>query len=298
MQWSLYQGLLSSEPFRYVDKTVMTPQGLRRVRVNAEQEPGGQTRPIGEGVRSCLLCDDVLVDQRDAGVVVWDVDGTLIPADLRWLRRSIAQTYGIGEPSVVFPKAKVHGYTDESIVVDTAVASGIAPADAEAGVPRFSTVLAAVMQAGRDELARVQPACPGVVESIAELHRRGFVQTVLTGNLRAAAEIKVASLNVRDGLDLQIGAYGSDHRDRLQLAGVVARRYREKFGVELAPERTVVVGDAPNDIACARYAGFRVVVVAHRESREELASHGPDAVLDRLDPELVVATITSLVQQP
>lgn len=245
---------------------------------------------------SCLLCDDVSVDQRDAGVVVWDVDGTLIPADLRWLRRSIAQTYGIGESSVVFPKAKVHGYTDESIVIDTAVTSGIALADAEAGLPRFSTVLAAVMQAGRDELARVQPAYPGVAESIAELHRRGFVQTVLTGNLRAAAEVKVASLNVRDALDLQIGAYGSDHRDRFQLAAVVARRYRDKFGVELAPERTVVVGDAPNDIACARSAGFRVVVVAHRESREELASHGPDAVLDYLDPELVVATITSLVR--
>ncbi len=123
------------------------------------------------------------------------------------------------------------------------------------------------MQAGRAELARVQPAYPGVAESIGELHRRGFVQT-----------------------------YGSDHRDRFQLAAVVARRYRDKFGVELAPGRTVVVGDAPNDIACARSAGFRVVVVAHRESREELVSHGPDAVLDHLEPELVVATITSLVR--
>ena len=134
-----------------------------------------------------------------------------------------------------------------------------------------------------------------MAESIAELHRQGFVQTVLTGNLRAAAEVKVASLNVQGELDLQIGAYGSDNRDRFQLAAVVARRYRDKFGVELAPERTVVVGDAPNDIACARYAGFRVVVVAHRESREELVIHGPDAILDRLEPDLVVATITSLV---
>ncbi|WP_238846120.1 hypothetical protein [Nocardia terpenica] len=61
------------------------------------------------------------------GLVVWDVDGTLIPADLRWLRRAVARTYAIQEGEVVFPTARVHGYTDESIVVDTAVASGVSP---------------------------------------------------------------------------------------------------------------------------------------------------------------------------
>lgn len=234
------------------------------------------------------------MEPRDAGVVVWDVDGTLIPADLRWLRRAIARTYGIAESAVTFPEKKVHGYTDESIVVDTAIASGIAAADAEAGVARFGVVLAEVMDAGRAELTRVQPPYPGVAESIAALHRHGFVQTVLTGNLRAAAEVKIGSLGVGDELDLDIGAYGSDDRDRFQLTAVVARRYRDKYSVELLPERTVVVGDAPNDIACARNAGFQAVVVAHRTSREELASYGPDAVLDYLDPELVVATIASL----
>lgn len=228
--------------------------------------------------------------------MVWDVDGTLIPADLRWLRRSIARTYRLAESAVIFPEKKVHGYTDESIVFDTAVASGIAPADAEAGIARFGTVLAEVMEAGRDELARIQPPYPGVAESIAGLHRLGFVQTVLTGNLRVAAEVKIASLGLRDELDLQVGGYGSDDRDRFQLTSVVARRYRGKYQTELVPERTVVVGDAPNDIACARNAGFRVVVVAHRVSREELSRHDPDAVLDRLDPDLVLETITSLVR--
>jgi phosphoglycolate phosphatase-like HAD superfamily hydrolase len=197
---------------------------------------------------------------------------------------------------VTFPEKKVHGYTDESIVVDTAVASGMAPADAEAGIPRFRTVLGEVMAAGRDELARVQPPYPGVAESIAELHRRGFVQTVLTGNLRAAAEVKIGSLGLGEELDLQIGGYGSDDRDRFQLTAVVARRYRDKYGTDLVPERTVVVGDAPNDIASARNAGFRAVVVAHRASREELARHHPDAVLDWLDPNLVVSTVMSLMQ--
>ncbi|GAA1883866.1 HAD hydrolase-like protein [Asanoa iriomotensis] len=229
--------------------------------------------------------------------MVWDVDGTLMPADLRWLRRSIARTYGIDEAQVTFPEKKVHGYTDESIVIDTAIASGVPASDAEAGVPRFHQVLAEVMETGRGELARVQPPYPGVADSVAELHRIGFVQTVLTGNLRVAAEIKIQSLNLGDGLDLEIGGYGSDARDRFQLPEFVARRYRNKYGAVLSPNQTVVIGDAPNDIACARSAGFRAVVVAHRASREELLSCGPDAVLDSLDPALVIATLTSLVQQ-
>lgn len=46
VRWAQYEGLIVGEPFRYVDKTVMTPNGLKRIRINAEQEPGGQGRPM------------------------------------------------------------------------------------------------------------------------------------------------------------------------------------------------------------------------------------------------------------
>jgi phosphoglycolate phosphatase-like HAD superfamily hydrolase len=150
------------------------------------------------------------------------------------------------------------------------------------------------MADGRDELARVQPPYPGAIGSIAALHRHGFIQTVLTGNLRSAADIKLATLGLDVGLDLRIGGFGSDDRDRFQLASVVARRYAQFYGHPLDPGRTVVIGDAPNDIACARQAGFYIIVVAHRAGREALESLEPDAVLDRLDPDEVTATVCSL----
>jgi phosphoglycolate phosphatase len=231
-----------------------------------------------------------------AGLVIWDIDGTLIPADLRWLRRAIARTYQLAEADVVFPAKKVHGYTDESIVIDTAVNSGVSSADAEAGIPRFREGMKRIMVEGRDEFARVQPAYRGAVESIAALHRLGFVQTVLTGNLRSAAEIKLNANGLDEHLDLDIGGYGSDARDRFLLPGVVAQRYVAVYGDQLDPMRTVVIGDAPNDIACARHAGFRVAVVAHRASREELAGHEPDVILDSLEPTAVVEAVESLVQ--
>lgn len=231
----------------------------------------------------------------DASVlVVWDVDGTLIPADLRWLRRAIARTYAIEERAVVFPTQRVHGYTDESIAIDTAVCSGVAADDAEAGVRRFGDVLMDVMIEGRQELARDQPAYPGAAETIEALYRDGAVQTVLTGNLRPAAEVKLVTAHLDTHLDLDIGGYGSDARDRFELPSVVARRFAGRYGCGLDQARTVVVGDAPNDIACARFAGFHVIAVAHRLTRGELAEHQPDAIVDELAPELVLSLVRSL----
>jgi phosphoglycolate phosphatase-like HAD superfamily hydrolase len=130
-----------------------------------------------------------------------------------------------------------------------------------------------IMAQGQDEVARDQPAYPGAAESIAAIHRLGFVQTVLTGNLRSAAEAKLRATGLDQYLDFSIGGYGCDARDRFSLPRVVADRYQASYGHDLEPARTVVIGDAPNDIACARFAGFRVV-----------------------DPDGVVEAVTSLVQ--
>lgn len=46
VQWSLYEGLLTREPFRYIDKTVMTPRGPKRVRVNAEYDTDDWDEPL------------------------------------------------------------------------------------------------------------------------------------------------------------------------------------------------------------------------------------------------------------
>lgn len=232
------------------------------------------------------------------GLVIWDIDGTLIPADLRWLRRAIARTYSLSDTDVVFPAARVHGYTDESIVVESAVASGVSQAAAEGGIARFHGELANVMSEGEEELARDQPAYPGVAESIADLDKHGFVQTVLTGNMRYAAETKLRVAGLDSHLRLDLGAYGSDSRDRLELHAVVADRYLDQFGSPLPISRTVVVGDAPNDIYCARHAGLQVIVVTHRMKRGELLEHSPDVILDSLAPESLVPAVQALTGTP
>ncbi len=46
VEWALYEELLDREPFRYIDKTVMTPQGPKRVRVNAEYDVDDEQEPL------------------------------------------------------------------------------------------------------------------------------------------------------------------------------------------------------------------------------------------------------------
>ena len=70
------------------------------------------------------------------------------------------------------------------------------------------------------------------------------------------------------------GGFGSDSEHRDELPGVA----RARAG-GWARERTVVIGDTPRDIACARADGVRVVAVATGLfSAEELAE--ADAVVD------------------
>lgn len=228
------------------------------------------------------------------GLVIWDIDGTLIPADLRWLRRAVARTYAVSESDVLFPAARVHGYTDESIVVDTAIASGISTESAEDGVARFHNELTKVMSEGEEELARDQAAYVGAAESITALDEHGFVQTVLTGNLRVAAETKLRVAGLDSRLNFDIGGYGSDARNRFDLPAIVAARYLTRFGSPLPVSRTVVIGDSPNDVYCARHAGFRIIAVAHRMDRSGLSEHSPDIILDDLDPDSVLPAVRSL----
>ncbi|HWI71398.1 MAG TPA: HAD hydrolase-like protein, partial [Baekduia sp.] len=70
------------------------------------------------------------------------------------------------------------------------------------------------------------------------------------------------------------GAYGSDSEDRTDLPAIA----RERSGGH-APEQTVVIGDTPRDIACARADGCHVIAIATGPFRAS-DLHGADVVID------------------
>ena len=131
-----------------------------------------------------------------------------------------------------------------------------------------------VLQPGRGALL---PGIPALLDAVAS--DTAWVATLLTGNTTRMAALKLRHFGIEQRFAM--GAFGEEARTRDDLACLAVRRIGERFG--LPPSRCVVIGDTPNDIACARAAGARVVAVATGFStRAELEAHGPDRTFDDL----------------
>lgn len=127
----------------------------------------------------------------------------------------------------------------------------------------------------------VQP-CPGALELVAELRRRGLLLGVLTGNVSTTAPVKLRAAGF-DPSWFPIGAYGSEAADRNLLPFLALERTRQLLRQPIMPEQVVIVGDTPADVACARaLGGIAVAVLTGFSTREAIAEAAPDYVLDDL----------------
>ena len=111
-------------------------------------------------------------------------------------------------------------------------------------------------------------------------------QSVLTGNVRPLAEVKLTAVGLRHPLDFCIGAYGDDHEIRAELVHLARRRAAGVYGEsgqDFGGQATIVVGDTPLDIEAALAAGARAVGVATGPfSAADLQAAGAHAVLTDL----------------
>jgi phosphoglycolate phosphatase-like HAD superfamily hydrolase len=119
---------------------------------------------------------------------------------------------------------------------------------------------------------------PGIEEILPRLAEQGILLGIVTGNIEAAAHIKLG----RGDLNryFAFGGYGSDARDRTELTKKGIERGGEVTGHPLDLETTIGVGDTPRDVAACHGAGIRVVGVATgRYSAEELRQAAADWAL-------------------
>jgi phosphoglycolate phosphatase len=119
---------------------------------------------------------------------------------------------------------------------------------------------------------------PGVEEILPRLAGEGVLLGIVTGNIEAAAHIKLG----RGDLNryFAFGGYGSDARDRTELTRKGVERGGEVAGHPLDLDATIGVGDTPRDVAACHGAGIRVVGVATgRYSTAELDGAGADWAL-------------------
>jgi len=101
---------------------------------------------------------------------------------------------------------------------------------------------------------------PGVEELLERLVDDGHLLGLTTGNIEAAAHIKLA----RAGLNrfFSFGGYGSDSNQRAELTRRALERARFVSGNALVESACISVGDTPRDVAAGHGAGIEVVGVA------------------------------------
>lgn len=223
-------------------------------------------------------------------LILWDVDGTLLSTDgiaAEAMRIAIRTVVG---PTVAMARTAYAGKTDWQIIRESF--PSLDPAEIAERLHEFSAAYLAGLEAQRAELlarSRVFVGVPALLEALQALAR----QAPLTGNIAAAARIKLECTSLLPLLDLEAGAYGDDHHHRPELVPIAARRAAARYGRSFSERSIVVVGDTPHDITCGQLNGARTVAVATGPySIEELQACAPDAILpDFSDTDAAIAAI-------
>ncbi|GAC1306602.1 MAG: HAD hydrolase-like protein [Acidimicrobiales bacterium] len=228
-------------------------------------------------------------------LVLWDVDGTLIKGGAAGrvaFADAIAEVLGIAVPDDQLPK--MSGKTDPQIAHEILVALGVTAPEAWLGA--IEAALERALNARAGQLQAEGVVLPGIPEALVALDGAGAVQTLVTGNVAPNARTKLAALGlIPSALRLDLGAYGSDDRDRDNLVPVALRR-ATLAGLAVSEGSTWVVGDTPRDLACARAAGVRCLLVATGGyPLAAIVDAGADAVMEDLaDTDRVVDLLTSV----
>lgn len=211
-------------------------------------------------------------------LLLWDIDGTLIDsggAGERALRVSLEREFGIAD---TFSWLEWAGRTDKWIARQILSHHGLEVS--EENVRRFlDGYLAAVAEEMANPHARI---LPGVLEALEAVARHpDAAQGLLTGNLERGARIKLGHFDLWKYF--AFGAFADDSELRNELGPHALRRAAEHHKIPFYPDRTLVIGDTPHDIACGKAIGAKTVAVATGKfSVEALRPFAPDEALENL----------------
>jgi phosphoglycolate phosphatase-like HAD superfamily hydrolase len=196
-------------------------------------------------------------------LLLFDIDGTLLRAATDAHRDAMYEAlrlvHGIDASRVPLTLSAA-GRTDPEIARAILLTAGVS---AERIDDRADEV--------RDECCRAyaqlcpadlsQTVLPGIGDLLDWLGALDEVTLgLLTGNYEAVARLKLTRAGLGRHFPAGQGAFGSDAEDRAALPAIARRR----AGPVGSPKRrgdTIVIGDTPRDIACARADGVRCLAV-------------------------------------
>jgi phosphoglycolate phosphatase-like HAD superfamily hydrolase len=211
-------------------------------------------------------------------LLLFDIDGTLLLKASREhaeaLRHALDQVYGVRADG----KVEAAGLTDGAIARALLLLAGVDAARVDAGMPelRRCAVREYARRCPPDLSDRLAPGVTPLLDKLAGV--RGLRLSLVTGNLEPIARLKLERAGIGHFFPVGQGAFGTDDDDRAALPEI-ARRRAGRRDEPYPRERTIVIGDTPRDIACARADGVKVICIATGPfAAEELGD--ADAVVD------------------
>lgn len=197
-------------------------------------------------------------------LLLFDIDGTLLIRGA-WehalaLHDAIEELWGVDLREV---RVQTGGRTDPDIAREILVLGGVDAAHIDARMDAFQEALVArYAELVPDDLSdRLAPGAVDVLEALADDPQMRL--SLVTGNVEGVARLKLRAAGIGGHFATGQGGFGSDSPDRADLPPVARARAGRAWNGD-APwprERTVVIGDTPRDIACARADGIHVVAV-------------------------------------
>jgi phosphoglycolate phosphatase len=212
--------------------------------------------------------------------ILFDIDGTLIhsggSSDRAW-HRAFEEVHGV---DVQISKITGKGVPDPEVGRQAFKAViGREPTPGEMAVLMGKRLEHLSEEVEQSEGYVVMPK---VEETLEALIDGGVLLGLTTGNVEAAAHIKLARANLNRFFSF--GGYGSDSPDRTELTRKAVERGGVVAGAPLDPSRCFSVGDTPRDVDAGHGAGIRVCGVATGEyTTDQLTEAGADWAIESFE---------------
>lgn len=233
-------------------------------------------------------------------LLLFDIDGTLLTtagAGMRAMHSVSRQMFG---EHFTFSGVEIAGHLDPLIF-----AQALAHNSLDHTQELHDAFKQRYLEQLRREILASGPAVrpmPGVKQLLETLDRRRLNHTpltlgLLTGNYSDAVPIKLRAAGIDPSL-FQITAFGDEAACRADLVALARIKHHQLTQVEINPDRVVVIGDTPHDIACAKAHGCRSFAVATGPFKlDELRRAGADLVVPNLsDPTPLLDLLDQLLQ--
>ncbi len=214
---------------------------------------------------------------------LFDVDGTLLRLDgagRQALGTAFGDIFQVPSSHDLMQSIRFDGSTDTAILQEAIRRMDLTPERFALHRERFELSYLGHLERLVAEMG-AECVLPSIVNVLETLEKCGATLGLLTGNSEAGARVKLEPFGLNRFFP--IGAFGSDHADRVVLAGLARQRLEKESGRSFLPRDIFVIGDSVMDVRCGKAHRFSTVAVTTGwTSREVLLEERPDYLLEEL----------------